>query len=258
MKRKTLIFGLVTMIIATDTTTIGNTKIHKVVEQTIAEETKEELKIELDRQQARVIQRRLEAKQETEKFYKWKKEEQKRKAKEEEEKKRQEEMSKQNIQKQMLARFTNEADLLAKILYCEAGSTEFSQSNYYDMIYTVSVVINRARTKFGIFSRVNTIREVLNQPGQYSEITIKKIETGIEAPPSCKEMVTKILNGEIPILYEGVLNQTGFKIPEEEWQVTEISLPYMRQHYAIPNKFETNQTFEEWYNETFIPWYEKQ
>ena len=97
--------------------------------------------------------------------------------------------------------------LLAQIVYAEAGGC-----NKAEMAKVGQVVLNRVRTKHDDFKNCNTIREVLNQKGQYPQ-TVRKINNGIKPSQDAIEVAEGLLSGTLDSgLSQNVLWQVGVKM----------------------------------------------
>lgn len=138
------------------------------------------------------------------------------------------EKARQEAQRAEFAHIAHEEFLLAQILQHECGD------NLEDQICAGSVVLNRVRTNYIDFRYVNTIAEVLYQPGQYYSGTKKYIEPGENA----LNVAHGLLSGEIPCYDEKILFQTTYW---ESWMNGELGyaeLPGARQCYAYPLDYE--------------------
>lgn len=138
------------------------------------------------------------------------------------------ERARKEEQRQIFAHVADEEFLLAQMLQHECGD------NREDQICAGSVILNRVRTNYRDFRNVNTIAEVLYQPGQYYSGTKDYIEPGENA----KEVAHGLLTGEIPCYEEKTLFQTT---TWESWMngvLGDSNLPGANQCYAYPLDFE--------------------
>lgn len=138
------------------------------------------------------------------------------------------ERARQEAQRAEFAHVAHEEFLLAQIIQHESGN------HLEDQICSGSVVLNRVRTRYIDFRYVNTIAEVLYQPGQYYSGTKKYIEPGENA----LYVAHGLLSGEIPCYDEKILFQTTYW---ESWMYGELGradLPGARQCYAYPLDYE--------------------
>lgn len=131
--------------------------------------------------------------------------------------------------------YADEVDWLSMVLFYEVGN-----STREDMIYTGSVVINRARTQYSFFKKYNTIYAVLHQSGQYS--TIEKIDAsmnkGEKASQECIEVAQGLIDGSIRCLEECVLFQLLHK-PKSSLgkNLIDAILPGAHEYYGVPKDF---------------------
>lgn len=85
----------------------------------------------------------------------------------------------------------DDVKLLATIIYCEAGS-----SNYQGMLAVGAVVLNRVNSSR--FSQ-NTVYDVIYAPGQFSPVSSGRFAMyyALGVPASCTQAAQEVLNGNI-------------------------------------------------------------
>lgn len=119
--------------------------------------------------------------------------------------------------------------LLAQIIQAEA-----SICSRDEMAKVGKVVLNRVETNYPDFKNCNTIREVLNQPGQYASQTLREIEKGIKPSKNAMEVAEGLVNGTIDSGFDkNVLWQVGLDM-EVTWDATVVKTTEWHK-YAIPN-----------------------
>lgn len=120
-----------------------------------------------------------------------------------------------------------EVDLLAQIIECEAGK------GYAEHFWSGSVVINRIDAEDGEFANVNTIKEVLEQRGQYDSKTKEEIRNGIEPSEMSLEIARGLIFGTIEIPDKTILFQMQYE-PTGSWaqNLERVNLPGTYQYYA--------------------------
>lgn len=134
-------------------------------------------------------------------------------------------------QRETFACVAHEELLLAKIIQLECGNV------LEDQICAGSVVLNRVRTTYKDFRNVNTISEVLQQPGQYgyrTRVTIMNCKPGENA----KKVAHGLISGEIPCYEEKILFQTTYWESWMNGKLGRVHLPGENQCYAYPLDYE--------------------
>lgn len=132
----------------------------------------------------------------------------------------------------------NEKELLAKIIYQEGrGGGE------KEMYCVACVILNRTRTNYRDYSgkhQVSTIHDVLYQDDigeQYGKATKALIENWHCSEPevyaTALEIATALIDGEVPVLPEYVLYQTGHHLPN----TVLVDLGGTVEYYARPKDF---------------------
>lgn len=112
-----------------------------------------------------------------------------------------------------------ELELLAKLIYCEAGSDEISDEHQQ---LVAQVVINRVNdSRFP-----NTISEVIYQKGQYACVGNTRWNSE-EVPERCYNNALKVLNGEVQAP-EDLIFQANFEQGTEIYKIfkTSYSITY--------------------------------
>lgn len=107
-----------------------------------------------------------------------------------------------------------ELELLARLIYCEAGSDEISDEHQQ---LVAQVVINRVND--GRFP--NTISEVIYQKGQYACVGNTRWDSK-EVPERCYNNALKALNGEVQAP-ENLIFQANFEQGTEIYKIFKTS-----------------------------------
>ncbi len=147
------------------------------------------------------------------------------------------ERARQEAQRAEFAHVAHQVRILGLMIDAEAAKTDAER------FAVGSVVLNRIRSPYKEFRRVNTITEVLYQVvagyKQYdSRYTIPYVESGREPSPEAMRIAEGLINGTIECLPEYVIYQTTRWESWMEGKLARYEIPGTVQCFAYPLDYE--------------------